>query len=263
MSKLFGKLFGGGKRKPLTRATSFETLPGFAQDVSREAAEAQQQAILQARGLATQPGLFGAVGFTPEQEQAAQFFGQEVAPTTAAQFQQGLSTFGDPFEEQVVQGAIRDITEAGRGQFGDIGTLASEAGGFGGTRQALLESELQRNLQRNIGNISGQLRSQGFQSAAQRTLDDLGRAQDVGTQRAGSLFNIGGARRGLQQQTQQAPIAAASFLQGFGGLPQIGGGDISFRPAQEGLIDRFTGPARRIVSSLGGGEGVAAALGGF
>jgi len=184
-----------------------------------------------------------------------------LGPTSPEAFQAGLATFGDPFEEQVVQSAIGDIREAGAGQLSDIGSFASAAGGFGGTRQALLESELQRNVQRNIGDISGQLRSQGFQSAAQRTLQDITRGQQL----APSLFQLGDVGRQIASQQQLAPAQQAQFLSGLAqGLP-TGGGQIGFAPAQPGLAQRFGSGLQAVGQGLSGfsqGVGSFAGFGG-
>ena len=139
-----------------------------------------QQAI--EAGQAIDPSVFAPAGLTGQQETALGALESGLQPTSPEAFQTGLATFGDPFQEQVIQNVIRDIQEAGAGQFSDIGSMASAAGGFGGTRQALLEAELQKNIQRNIGDVSSQLRSQGFQAAADRTLQDITRGQQLAPQ---------------------------------------------------------------------------------
>ncbi len=210
MSSLFGKRSQATSTSP----TGFGTLPGFGQEAFRDV-------IQRGTALSEQPDLFRTPDLTAQQQQALDVLSSFTGPTTPEQFQAGISTFSDPFEEQVVQSAISDIERAGRGQLSDIASLASAAGGFGGTRQALLESELQRNIQQNIGDISGRLRSRGFEAAAGRTLSDLGRAQGA----AGQLFGLGELSRGIQQQQQQAPLQAVSFLSNLAqGIPVGGGG---------------------------------------
>jgi len=160
-----------------------------------------------------------------------------------------LSTFGDPFEQQVIQNAIADIQRGTAGTFSDIGSAVSAAGGFGGQRQALLESEALGQQQRAIGDISGRLRSQGFQQAAQRTLSDLARTQDV----AGNLFQFGDVGRQIQTQQQQAPIQQSQFLANLANLAPTGGGQIGFAPQQEGLLSRTSRPFRQFASAAQGG----------
>jgi len=225
---MVGNLFGTQETTTEQRApTGFQSLPGFGQ-------EAFEQAITTGQELAAQPGLFAPAGLTAQQQQALGTLSSGLSPTSPEAFQRGLSTFGDPFQEQVIQNAIRDIREAGAGQFSDIGTLASAAGGFGGTRQALLESGLQQNIQRNIGDVSSQLRSQGFQAAADRTLQDIARSQQL----APTLFQLGDVERQIQTQQQQAPIAATQFLSNLaGGLPTGGGTSPTTQTAPVSLGD--------------------------
>lgn len=196
--------------------TGFETLPGFGQ-------EAFRQAFSRASDVAKDPSAFSDAPLTPEQGLALSTLASGLAPTSADAFATGIETFGNPFEDQVVQSAIDDINRSTAGQFSDIGQLASEAGGFGGTRQALLESELFRNQQRNIGDISGRLRAQGFESAAQRTLGDIARQ----SQTAQALFPLAEIERGIATSERQAPARASQFLSNLAlGLP-TGGGNTS------------------------------------
>lgn len=213
------KLFGSPSRSfsSSQTPTGFGSLPGFGQ-------QGFENLIQRGTDLSQDTSLFAPPGLTGQQEAALGTLEQGLQPISPEQFQTGLATFSNPFEEQVVQSAIRDLQETGRGQFSDIGTLASSASGFGGTRQALLESELFKNIQQNVGDVSGQLRQQGFQSAADRTLSELARTQDV----AGNLFQFGELPRQIQQQQQQAPLAGVNFLQQLlQGLPTGGGGTSS------------------------------------
>ena len=245
MSSAFGKLFGS-KQKQITQPTGFGTLPGFAQ-------EATEQAVTTGQELAQQPGLFAPADLTPEQRASLETLTAGLQPTTPEAFQTGISTFSDPFQEQVIQNVIRDIQEAGAGQLSDIGSFASAAGGFGGTRQALLEGELQRGVRRDIGDVSGRLRSQGFQSAAERTLADLARTQDV----AGNLFQFGETGRQIQTQQKQAPLQAVQFLQNLARGVPTGGGTIGFAPQQPGTLQRFVEPFARLGEAFSGGGGAA------
>lgn len=213
----FGGFFGGGEPakevETETAPTGFETLPDFGQEAFRQAFE-------QGTGFAGTADAFAPASLLPQQQAALETLGAGLLPTSAQQFATGLSTFGDPFEEQVVQSAIRDLTRSTQGQLSDIGTLASGSGAFGGQRQALLESEALRNLGLNIGDVSGRLRSQGFQSAAERTLGDINRQQRTAAQ----LIPLGETGRNVLTQQQQAPTASAQFLANLArGLP-VGGG---------------------------------------
>ena len=249
---MVGELFGEPSKSftSTTTPTTFATLPEFGQ-------EAFEQAVTGAQGLAEQPGLFAPEGLTPEQQASLGTLTSGLQPTSPEAFQTGLSTFGDPFQEQVIQNVIRDIQEAGAGQLSDIGSFASNVGGFGGTRQALLESELQKNVQRAVGDVSSQLRSRGFQAAADRTLQDISRAQGV----APTLFNLGDIQRQIQTQQKQAPLAASRFLTGTAQALPTGGGGVSSGTATgatQGILGQVAGGIGDIGTIAGGASALAA-----
>jgi hypothetical protein len=209
--------FLGGKPKPATTVkeapTGFETLPGFAQ-------EAFQTTIGRGQEFLGRPELFAPAQLTEQQQMALQTLASGLAPLTPETFQTGLRTFQDPFEEQVVQGAIRDIREGTLGELSDIGARAGQFGAFGGQRQALLESDALRRMGQQIGDVSGRLRSLGFQQAAEKTLGDIARQR----QTAATLFPLAETQRGIQQQAIQAPLRQTEFLQNLLlGIPTGGG----------------------------------------
>jgi hypothetical protein len=74
-----------------------------------------------------------------------------------------------------------------------IGGQAAKAGAFGGSRQALLEAENNRNYLDRVAAATGQLRQQGFESAANR-------AQQENLQRLGLTASDTQNVRGLQSQ---------------------------------------------------------------
>lgn len=215
----FGEFLFGAPSKSFNSSsapTSFDSLP-------QEAKDAFLDSLARGEELSLDSSLFTPASLTGEQEAALATLSSGLSPTSAADFQTGINTFSDPFEEQVVQNAIRDLQVGTQGTLSDITAGATEAGGFGGTRQAILESEAIKNLGENIGKTSSALRSAGFQSAADRTMADIGRSQDVAT----NLFGLGEVQRGINTATTQAPLNAVNFLaqlaQGF----PTGGGNVS------------------------------------
>lgn len=231
------KLFGE-KARPVTQPTGFGTLPGFAQDAFKES-------VSRGTELTQDPSLFAPAPLTGEQQQAMGALSAGIDPTSASEFATGLETFFNPFEENVVQNAIGDILKQGEGLRSDIGTSASAAGGFGGTRQALLESELMNNILGSIGGVSARTRAGGFESAANRVLGDISRGQTV----AGNLFNVGEVGRGINTATQQAPITANNYLAQLAqGLP-TGGGTTTFSPETKGFLGSGGGVDPAVVAA--------------
>ena len=111
-------------------------------------------------------------------------------------FQQNLAQFQDPYTNQVVDQTIKDLDRARRITNNDISGNAARAGAFGGSREALMRTENNRNFADRTAAAVGQLRSQGFQQAADRAqqeqLQRLGlTASDIqnlrGYQSAGNL----------------------------------------------------------------------------
>ena len=111
-------------------------------------------------------------------------------------FQQNLAQFQDPYTSQVVDQTIQDLDRARRITNNDISGSAAKSGAFGGDREILARAENNRNFADRTAAAVGQLRSQGFQQAADRAqqeqLQRLGlTASDVqnlrGYQSAGNL----------------------------------------------------------------------------
>ncbi|HUV84252.1 MAG TPA: hypothetical protein VMV86_01000, partial [Methanosarcinales archaeon] len=105
------KLFGGTDKgfSSSSAPTGFESLPEFGK-------KAFEEAVARGSELSQDSGIFAPASLTGGQQAALSSLQQGLSPTSPDQFQQGLATFGDPFEEQVVQNAIRDVQEVGQGQ---------------------------------------------------------------------------------------------------------------------------------------------------
>jgi hypothetical protein len=130
----------------------------------------------------------------------------------------------NPFEQAVVQQTMADIARQGEIAGQGLRAGAVSQGAFGGSRQAVAEQELQRNILEQQARSAAQLRAGGFEQAAQRaqqaaqTTGQLGMA---GAQLAGNLglqssqLGLSGIQAGLGAQQQ-----AAGLGQGIAGLGQ-------------------------------------------
>jgi hypothetical protein len=84
--------------------------------------------------------------------------------------------FMNPYEQNVIDRTAADMTRQDQiNQLQQRQQLAS-AGAFGGSRDALLRAEAASNLNRNIGDMAAEQRSQGFTSAMDRAQQ---RQQDI------------------------------------------------------------------------------------
>ena len=136
-----------------------------------------------------------------------------------------ISMFMNPYEQQVIDQTMADIARAGDIQKQGIGAKAVRAGAFGGSRQAIAESELGRNVLDRQARAAAQLRQGGFrdaltasQKAAQLmgglgqaygqlagTTADIGRVgSELGRADLGMLSQLGEVGRRYQQQVIEA-----------------------------------------------------------
>ena len=239
---MVSKLFGGGKEQAVSvSATPFQTLPPFAQSGLREAVQA-------GRGFLENPAIFEAVGPTSEQEAALEILRLGAQPLSAERFGEQFDVFYNPFIQETLDPAIADLQRVGREAFGDIGAQATQAGAFGSTRQALREAELGRGLAQEAGRLSAQVRSQGFESAADRALNQLARQQTG----AATLFDAGEALRQLEQQTRQAPATAAQFLAALASGIPTGGGETRATSGTDLSTGQKIGQGLQLVGSIAG-----------
>lgn len=132
-------------------------------------------------------------------------------------FQQNLSQFENPYTSQVVDQTIKDLDRARRITDMDISSNAAKQGAFGGSREALMRSENARNFADRTAAAVGQLRSQGFQKAA-----DL--AQQEQLQRLGlTAQDLQNVRGYASQGNLQGQNLTAQDVQNVRGLISQGG----------------------------------------
>jgi hypothetical protein len=151
-------------------------------------------------------GLSGALGYRP-------------SSVTGGTFTPGMADYyGDPYQQRVTDIALREGRRQGdiAKQQGAMGAISR--GTFGGARQALMQTEQERNLQQNLADIQAKGSQAGFQSAQQQFNADAARqlqAQQAnqqaqqGAAQLQSQVGLGGLSAGLQASKDQAMTAAA------------------------------------------------------
>ncbi len=166
----------------------------------------------------------GTIGSAIGQTAQADF---NFAPTDYQQFM-------NPFMEDVIQQQYQDIQRQGDIQRGNIGANAVAKGAFGGSRQAVAEQELARNVMDQQARTGSQLRSSGFQqaqntamqAAQQQAQQQLKQAQLTGQlgSTTGALGQtvgqLGTATAGLGQLGQAMNVQDVNSLLGIGSLQQ-------------------------------------------
>ena len=142
--------------------------------------------------------------------------GTQFSPTQA-------DAFMSEYEDAAVQQALADIARQGELQEQQIGAQAVQSGAFGGSRQAVAEQELARNILEQQGRTAAQMRAAGYESAAQRAQQAFEQSQSrqqnvaqltgqlgqIGTQSAAGAAEAAG-RLGLSAEE----LAQRSALQG-------------------------------------------------
>lgn len=186
----------GKQKQTSTAPTPFETLPGFGQELL-------QDIITQGRGLSGNASMFTPTGFNAQQmgainqlmqgvgmpnvgnfnfgqrasdafnlssalsPVAQNYIAQGAAPITGGEINQNIANWFNPFVEQALQPTLRGIRSQAEGLGSDIRSQASNAGAFGGSRQALAEAELNKNVLQQLSDTIAQGFNTGFNNAAQ------------------------------------------------------------------------------------------------
>jgi hypothetical protein len=163
--------------------------------------------------------------------QAANVVSQQILPQAGQLGAIGAQTFDaataqqymNPYENQVIQSALADVTRGYQGQQRNLATSAIGSGAFGGGREGVERAILGSEFQKNIGDISGRLRQTGFESGAARFAQD--RAAQLGAAQAqlqglatgaGGLSQAGATERGIEQAQLLEGYRDFVEEQGFG-----------------------------------------------
>ena len=158
-----------------------------------------QQAAFQGIGnLSVPTGQMGAAGFQPQKFTA-----------------QAAQDYMNPYLQAALDPQIEEARrQAQITRLGDANRL-TQAGAYGGSRLAIMESELNRNLGQNLANITGQ----GYQTAYDKAMQQFNTEQSA-AQQAQNLTNQYGlqalqnqANLGAQERAIQAEGIAADIAQ--------------------------------------------------
>ena len=217
-----GKVISGGNVIGIKAYQPYEgeRLAGF---------EPGQIAVQQETAGLRTPGGFGqatsglgvgqTMGYGAAAQGLNQAFGYQPQDIQGGTFDQGAAGFYmNPYQQSVTDIALREARRQGdiersRGALGSIGR-----GTFGGARQALMQSEQDRNLAQNIGDIQAKGSQAGFQSAQQQfNADQARRMQAAQLTQQGQQYAAGLGKdiglAGLQVGTDASKALAATAAQ--------------------------------------------------
>ena len=239
--------------------------------------------------LAGQPTMipeYQVAGMTPLQQQAIQLGAgigtyQPLMEAGAATVGQGVSQLGpqayqqymNPYLTDVLGQSLMDLQRQADMERQRIGSAAIQSGAFGGSRQAVAEQELQRNVADKFAAQSAQLRAQAFEGAQDRAQQAGELFGKLGLQQAALGEAAQGAQAkdvamlsqlgGMEQQQQQAEIdaqRATSLERQFEPYQRIGFMSDIFRgvPSTTSTLTSTTSPSPSMISQIGGiGMGIA------
>ncbi len=179
--------------------------------------------------------------------QAAAMQGIAGLAGTGSQFDpSAVSRFQDPFTQQVIDAQQAEIARLGEQQKIAARDQAVRSGAFGGSRGAIAQAEIGRNVLQQQAKTGAELRSQGFQQAQQAAQQAFEQAQGRRQQAAQLTGSLGqaGAQTGISaaQQAANLGLSAEQLAQrgaleggqlGLSGLTSQA--DIAQRAAQLGI----------------------------
>jgi len=141
---------------------------------------------------------------TPQEQQVADVFGQQILPQAGQLAQIGQQTFDtatmqqymNPYQNAVIQSTLQDLGEAYQTGERALSARAIGAGAFGGSREGVERALGRERYLQQVADTSSRLRQAGFESGAQRFAAD--RAAQLQSAQA-QLSGLAGAAQGLGQ----------------------------------------------------------------
>jgi len=184
------------------------------QGISGEVGSAQQQAAqaaARARGQTEMAGRdlrsAGQMGRSTAMQGIA-----GLAGTGDAYDPSSASSFMDPFNRDVIEAQQAEIARLGEKQKIAARDQAVRSGSFGGSRGAIAEAEIGRNVLQQQAKTGAELRSQGFQQAQQQAQQAFEQAQGRRQQAAQLTGSLGqsGAQTGISAAQQAANLGLSA-----------------------------------------------------
>lgn len=182
---------------------------------------AQQQAI--------QLGISGIGAYAPLMESAKGTYGMGVTSAMSgydefgrplAYDPQSYRPYYDPYVEEVIDRTQADIQRSGDIQRQRAAGQAVGAGAFGGSRAAVQQQEIQRNVEEQKARTGAQLRSQAFNQAQEQAQSAFQNQMQRGQTGAQIFQGLGTAQAGLGQLAQTLGYQDVQNLLNVGGIEQ-------------------------------------------
>lgn len=124
----------------------------------------------------------------------------------------------NPYEQQVIDQTMADIGRQGRIAQQGVAAQAVGAGAFGGSRGAVAQQELQRNVLDQQARTAAQMRASGYQQAQQQQMQRAQLAGQAGLQGAQLMQTGAGQYGALGQGLGALGLQQAKLGEAFQGL---------------------------------------------
>ena len=204
----------------MTTTTTIQELPAWMRDpLTRMIATGEQLSEEQytpyqgpriADFTADQQQAFAGVGDLADYGQVNQGLASQMAIDAGDKWvDANQSAYINPFIEQAIDPAAREIGRANQDILNQYGAQAASSGAFGGSRNALLQSEQNRNFMEEIGDLY----AQGFGAAYDRGQAAFFQDQAQGLAAAQALGDIGEQGQLMGLRGQDALIRTGTMQQ--------------------------------------------------
>ena len=216
---------GGAGQQTTNQATRLAMIEAGFTPQQIQAATAGNASLANAQGYTAQQmaaanagnaSLANAQGYTAQQMAAAQANRGNVANVQSGAGSQYMAAYQNPYEEQVVQGALGDIERTRQMQEQANMAQATAARAFGGSRQGVVSGMTNEAALRQAATTGGQLRSAGFTQAAQLGQTDAARQLQAQLANQGIDVTLEQANAQLRQQGLLSNQAASNQAMQFG-----------------------------------------------
>jgi hypothetical protein len=216
----------------------------------------------------------GIAGLSIPTDQMGAFVPQTFTAETASQYMNPylMAALQPQIDEARRQGEIQRLQDAGR---------LTQAGAFGGSRQAIMESELNRNLLTNLAGITGTGYANAYDKAMAQFNTEQGRGLEAQT--AANTYGLagltkqaelGGIERGIEQagitadklqfeEERDFPYKQVQYMQSLlQGLPIAAQSYSYMQPSQLSQVLSGAGGIQELFDLLTGGGGTNTAAAG-
>ncbi len=203
------------KTEALTTDRPFQTYSQFAQQKGMDPTQVagfsglQRQAFQGAEQL--QPSAATGLGMGLAGAAGMGALGTRFNPYQTGQFGQQAGEYMSPFIQQALAPQLREATRASEMMRNQNQAQAVQQGAFGGSRQAIVEAERQRNLGTQLGDIQ----ARGLQSAFDQARQQFNTEQQMREQsrQYGAGLGMQGLQTALQSAGQLGQLGAQQFGQ--------------------------------------------------